>query len=140
MIKFSILLKRLVYFICFFIIILIVFTLVLFPLYTSDTVIIPYAIHPFNICEKNPEFWIQLKKLYIVVSFISYIIIYNSIYNFFHKKQLNKVENKSTDYAINNSNLNLLIGKNTNNENIYIEESGLFQNILITGTIGSRKN
>ena len=36
-------------------------------------------------------------------------------------------------------NLNLFIGKNLNNEDIYIEEPGLYQNILITGTIGSGK-
>jgi len=33
----------------------------------------------------------------------------------------------------------LLVGKNSNGENIYLPEKGLYQNILITGTIGSGK-
>ena len=40
----------------------------------------------------------------------------------------------------NNSKLNILIGKDLNtNKKIYIPESGLYQNFLITGTIGSGK-
>ena len=36
--------------------------------------------------------------------------------------------------------LYLSIGKNSKGEIIRIPESGLFQNILITGTIGTREN
>ena len=37
-----------------------------------------------------------------------------------------------------NSDLNILIGTDLDtNRNIYIPESGLYQNFLITGTIGS---
>lgn len=139
MINFSNLLNRLIYFILYFAFISVIFVLILFPIYTANEVIIPYAIHPFNICEKNPNLWLELKKLYILVSIVSNTIIFNSIYNFFHKKHLNKAENKSNNQIINSHQLNLLIGKNKNNENVYIEESGLFQNILITGTIGSGK-
>lgn len=35
--------------------------------------------------------------------------------------------------------LNYLFGRNSKNENVYIEESGLYQNLLITGTIGTGK-
>ncbi len=60
---------------------------------------------------------------------------------FFIKKLFNV-----TPKSLNNSNsilslnsLNLLIGKNSNNSKIYIPEAGLYQNFLITGTIGSGK-
>ena len=139
MINFSNLLKRVFYFFCFIGIISIILIIILFPLYSASSVIIPYAIHPFDICKKNLNLWITLKRAYVLVSFISYSIIFNSIYNFFNHKHLNKNEKKSKSQKINYNNLNLLIGKNINNDDVYIEESGLYQNILITGTIGSGK-
>ena len=35
--------------------------------------------------------------------------------------------------------LQLYVGKNNLNQKVYLEENGLYQNILITGTIGSGK-
>ena len=71
----------------------------------------------------------------------SSIISSNIIYNFFIKKLFNKnkksLNNKNSKIALNL--LNLLIGENSNNSKIYIPESGLYQNFLITGTIGSGK-
>ena len=58
--------------------------------------------------------------------------------NIFSKKIKNIQKNNNKDY--NNSKLNLLIGKDLNTSNhVYIPESGLYQNFLITGTIGSGK-
>ena len=50
-----------------------------------------------------------------------------------------KNNNKKTEENnLNTNELNLLVGYNYNNKNkIYLTEKGLFQNILITGTIGS---
>ena len=73
----------------------------------------------------------------------SIIIILNFIYNCFFIKLFNKKENNSDKINLNfytpSSNLNLYIGKNIENKKIYIPEKGLYQNILITGTIGSGK-
>ena len=41
--------------------------------------------------------------------------------------------------SLNISNLNLFVGNNDNGENVYVPEKGLYQNFLITGTIGSGK-
>ncbi len=118
--------------------------IVLYPIFTATSVIIPYAIHPFDICEKSPKLWYILKITYIFISFLSYLILSNSIFVFISKKQFvfknnkNKYTQKLTKAEI-SKNLNLFIGKNLNNEDIYIEEPGLYQNILITGTIGSGK-
>ena len=71
----------------------------------------------------------------------SSLILSNFIYSLFLKKLFNnsdkKINNKNSEIALNS--LNLLIGENSNNSKIYIPESGLYQNFLITGTIGSGK-
>lgn len=65
---------------------------------------------------------------------------------FLSKLIINKLNKKKfTNFSSNkkssiNSNLTLLVGQNLeNNQDIYIPESGLYQNFLITGTIGSGK-
>ena len=102
-------------------------------LYFSDEVIISFVVHPFNICEKYPKIWYYLKLTYIPVSLISSIIIINIIYSVLFKKKKIK-ENISN---VKNSNLHLEIFNEKNS--IIIPESGLYQNFLITGTIGSGK-
>ena len=64
--------------------------------------------------------------------------------NFLFDKILNKknkeIEMKKTEYKPDFDKLNLLIGYDIKtNENIYLPESGLYQNFLITGTIRSGK-
>lgn len=54
---------------------------------------------------------------------------------FFKKNSLKNSFPKTININI----LQLLIGTDENNNNIYIPEKGLYQNILITGTIGSGK-
>lgn len=104
----------------------------------SNVVIIPYSFNPFNICEKSPELWHLLKLTYIVFCFIAQIIISNSIFlKLFSKRKKPKCTNEIT---LNPSELNLYIGKDSlSDDNIFIPEKGLFQNILVTGTIGSGK-
>lgn len=55
-------------------------------------------------------------------------------YTYNHNLLIQKSSN-----MINQNNLQLYIGTNTQNEPIFIPESGLYQNMLITGTIGSGK-
>ena len=60
---------------------------------------------------------------------------------FFNFTKKHTVKNNLTKDSINKNNLNLLLGINPDNQKqIFITEKGLYQNILITGTIGSRKN
>ena len=60
---------------------------------------------------------------------------------FFNFKKEPKKKENIDENLINKNNLNLLIGINPENQKqIFITEKGLYQNILITGTIGSRKN
>ena len=110
------------------------------PIFTAKSLIFPYAITPFDICQNYPQVWIMLKKLYWICFFISYFIVYNYLYNniqqFLRTQKITKKH--STNLNEDLTSIHLFVGKNSNNEPIYISEKGLYQNILITGTIGSR--
>ena len=110
---------------------------IFYPLYNSNEVIITYGINPFNICEEQPALWNILKNLFLFTYIFSNIIIFNFIFsklkNLFPKKHSPKV------ISNNNNSLQLLIGKDLNKNDIYISEKSLYQNILITGTIGTGK-
>ena len=137
-------LKHKIFFCVLFLFISCFFGIIIFyPIYFSKEIIITYGIHPFDICSKNPLLWKYIKIVFIFTYIFSNIIfsifIYNKfLFNIFYKKN---IKNKNCKKNINNniSNLNLLIGKDFNNTNIYIPENGLYQNFLITGTIGSGK-
>lgn len=97
----------------------------------------PYAIHPFDICMVYPNTWLKIKFTYIISFIISYsffIIKFLSKIKFQIKKKKYYFEN----YNFNNE-IHLIVGTNDRNEIIKIYEKGLYQNILITGTIGSGK-
>ena len=125
------------------------------PIYEASEVIIPYGIHPFDICTKNPELWKIMKITYVFTSSISFFLIGHFVYTriilkliqIFKKIAQNSKE-KNDQTTIPNKNiksnnfkksLNLKVGKDENNNIVYIPESGLYQNFLITGTIGSGK-
>ena len=109
------------------------------PVFSATEVIITYGIKPFDICEKNGDLWKYIKIFYIIIFLTSNIICSNLIFNKLPtKKKENKKGQKRKVEDI--GKLNLLIGVNKKtNEQIYIPQSGLFQNFLITGTIGSGK-
>ena len=115
------------------------------PIFTSSEVIIPYAINPFDICSKNPVLWKYIKIAFVFTYLFSNFILSNLFFNRFFKKFISKkLEiNKTPNILVKkhkNSDLKLLIGQDLKNkENIYVQESGLYQNFLITGTIGSGK-
>ncbi len=113
---------------------------ILKPVFYSNSIIIPYSIKPFDICLKYPEAWNYIKKLHVLTSIISYIIISNYISKLFFSKI--SIDKKLFNKKINSShieNLALFIGTDSNNNKIFIPERSLYQNIFITGTIGTGK-
>lgn len=117
------------------------------PIYQLNSVIIPYGLYSYDICIEQPEFWNYIKLFFIISYFFSILIISNFIFNYFNNlfskyffpnyfknKKCKKINNN-----IINNNLNIYIGKNEESAKIFISEKGLFQNVLITGTIGSGK-
>lgn len=123
-------------FILFFLLLIILFLVLIFlfnPILTADSLIFPYAIHPFDIIKVYPNTWILIKKFYFLAFFISYVIL------FFKFSRFLKLPTKKKKKLLNSQNsFSLLIGL-SHNEPIYISEKGLYQNILVTGTIGTGK-
>ncbi len=124
------------FFLC--ILLLVFFNLIIFyPIFKTNNITISFAIHPFNICTKYPKFWHFFKIFYIIIllfssSSISYLLISNFFKN---EKKEQKLPLKTLD-----NNLRVLVGFSpSQKKDIYLPEKSLYQNILITGTIGSGK-
>lgn len=125
-------------FIIFFSGILILLNIFIFyPIFISNNITISFAIHPFNICRKHPEFWHYFKIIYIVILVISSLSLSYILVKYFLHLNTNNVLSKKETYV---STLNLKIGySQSQNQDIFLPEKSLYQNILITGTIGSGK-
>lgn len=112
------------------------------PIFNAQELIFPYAVNKFDIVSKFPTCWFYIKLSYCISLFFNLFLAINSIFKFILIKYIHKskkTSNKKT--CVESNTFNLLIGTNyTNQEKIYIAEKGLYQNLLITGTIGSRKN
>lgn len=105
------------------------------PIFVSDTIIFKFAIEPFNICEEQPVIWNIIKILFIFDYLFSNLIIFNSIFSkIFSRKIKEKISIEK-----NNNELSLNIGYDSSNTVVKIPEKSLYQNILITGTIGTGK-
>ena len=102
----------------------------------ASTLVIPYSLEPFDICEKFPLVWHYFKTAYLVLTFLSWIIIGNSIYSIIFKNI--SFKEKSKNIKKNKYTLSLTVGNN-GEEEITIPEKSLYQNMLITGTTGSGK-
>ena len=119
----------------------IIMFLIFQEIFYSNNILIDFALHPFNICEKYPDLWNFIKISYVLSFNTSILIISTLIYSvIFSKQKNNKSDNNLTNIDNKlNSELNLLVGTDASNNFVYISEKGLYQNILITGTIGSGK-
>lgn len=116
----------------------------LLPLYTSSEVIISSEFNQFDICQTNLTLWNFLKTsfcfLYLIVNFILIYIFINKLEKYFNNFNFSRNITKNNNNLKNNKKIELLIGKESNSQkNIIIPESGLYQNFLITGTIGTGK-
>ena len=123
-------------FVLFFLLLIILFLILIFlfnPILTADSLIFPYAIHAFDIVKVYPNTWILIKKFYFISFSISYFILFFKFSKSikFPKKNIQKIQASE-------SSLSIIVGL-SDKEPIYISESGLYQNILITGTIGTGK-
>ena len=133
--------KRLTFLSVIFLISFIFMFLFFKEIFFSNNILIDFAIHPFNICEKYPDLWKFVKISYVLSYSVSILIIFNLIYSvIFNKEKNTQTTNQELLNNINyNSDLKLLVGEDGNNNLVYLQEKGLYQNILITGTIGSGK-
>lgn len=110
---------------------------IFYPIFISNNIIINFAIHPFNICKKHAEFWHYLKIIYIAFLTISSFSFSYILIKYFLHLNTNSTIFQNKNYT---STLNLKIGfSKIQNQDIFLPERSLYQNILITGTIGSGK-
>ena len=126
------------FFSCFFTL----FTFLLFKnIFFAKSLIISFSVHPFDLCSKYSSFWNCFKKIYIIVSFISFAIISNFLFSIISRPFFQNKSNfkKSIPLIHSNNELTLLVGVDEFNSPVFITENGLYQNILVTGTIGSGK-
>ena len=108
-----------------------------YPIYLAkENIIINFAVHPFDICAEYPDVWLKIKIIYIVFFISSSFIISNTIYS-----SIFNIKNNSNNKVISNnySDLHLKIFDSNFKDPIILPKQGLYQNILITGTIGSGK-
>ncbi len=114
------------------------------PIYDADLVIIPYSLHPYDICATYPEVWKNIKFYFILFYMASSIISSNYLYSLIFYRRSNTIKthkkvNSNIKQFTNNKGLLLFVGKNESDNLVYIPEKSLYQNILVTGTIGSGK-
>ena len=108
------------------------------PIFEATSLIFPYAVHPFDICLKIPLAWFYIKLIFKLTLIFNLFTLLFSFSSFLFpnkiKKRKIKLRKKKT------KNLCIYIGNNFKNHSpIYLNEKGLYQNILVTGTIGSGK-
>ena len=111
------------------------------PIFTATNLIFPYSVSKFDIAVEYPIVWKYIKITYCVNCFITVYILINSLQKFLSINKIEIHKKQKTETIVVDNHLNMLLGTNEyNNQNIFISEKSLYQNVLVTGTIGSRKD
>lgn len=129
--------RRLVFSLVFLIVSLFICYIIFNPLFTSTNLIINLFSGSFDICSKYPDLWSKLKLLYLIFFILSNLIYSNMIYPIFFKKSKLKISDIQKNQM---QDLHLNITSNSLETPIIIPKEGLYQNLLITGTIRYREN
>lgn len=109
------------------------------PIFKANSLIFCFSLSPFDICSKYPYQWKIIKILFLIFELFSSIIISFYFLKIFKKYLYKKNNNYKNIYIEDLSKLFLLVGSNMDNIPVILNDKSLFQNILITGTIGSGK-
>lgn len=121
-----------------------IFLIVLFifkPIFTATTLTFPYSLSKFDIIVEHPIVWKYIKITYLINCFITIYLTIFSFSKFIRTIRIKIPKKINTENNLLDSNFSLLLGtSDKTSQNVYLQEKGLYQNILVTGTIGSRKN
>ena len=121
-----------------------IFLIVIFifnPIFTATNLIFPYSLSKFDIIVEYPIAWKYIKIIYLINCFITIYLTIFSFSKFIRTIKIKFPKKTGTENNILDSTFSLLLGtSDKTSEKIYLQEKGLYQNILVTGTIGSRKN
>ena len=116
-----------------------IFSVLFDAVFNSNDVIINLGFKEINIARDYADVWYYIKIIFSISFVLANIVYSNIIYKKIEKIFLNK-KIKPDKYLIKSDKLNLLIGNDEKTgKNIYVQEAGLYQNFLITGTIGTGK-
>ena len=94
-----------------------------FGLFISKSVIFNLAFTPFDICLKYPRIWFNIKCLYVLSCFIAYTILFKSVIIKFIKSP----KKEQFEEKVDKDKIRLKIGTNKNENSVFIEEEGLYQ-------------
>ena len=123
----------------FFTFFILIFSIILFkPILFSSTNLLDCNLKIFNFILDNSFMWHNCKVLFVITLLFNCFFISNIIYSKFLSKLLVSTSTDQTN-TINSNNINLLVGKDLTGKTVYIPEKSLYQNILITGGIGTGK-
>ena len=128
-----------IYFAVFFSAVLLFF---LVPVFEAENISYSVAFINVAITEKFPIFWHYIKYIYCGTCLLSFWILTNSLYSALCLviSFLGKNHSKSPVVSFEKkSDLCVDIGRNSQNKLVSIPISGLYQNVLVTGSIGSGK-
>lgn len=127
---------RRILFIFIFLILSLIFCFVIFSsIFHLNTLTFSLPLTTFNLTIDN-LFWEKFKLLYLLVFIVSNFFYSNIFYNFLFTKskiKISKIQKQQME------DLHLYIADDENGIPIIIPKNGLYQNILITGTIGTGK-
>lgn len=138
--KFTVFLFRIVFYLCISTFLILIMFYFLHPIFYADSIIIPYALHPFDICAKAPTAWSYIKLAYLLTFLYVCLLFSNTLFCLFLKNKLSNISHPNKSYQTpSDSDLTLYVGTSNDHVPIFIDKEALFQNILITGTIGSGK-
>lgn len=120
---------RICFILCFLVISFFLTNLWFHEIFITKSLVIPYSLKPFDICAEYPIAWNYIKIIYITLVFTTTLIVSNTLFSRF----FNNLSFKKKSLPIHKSDLFLKVG------NSFVYENGLYQNFLITGSIGSGK-
>lgn len=84
------------------------------PIFTANSLIFPYAVHPFDIAKVYPETWNLLKKLYFISSFFSFFILFNKLFSILYSIFPKSKQLKKEKLTIDSEDLSLFLGMENN--------------------------
>lgn len=120
-------------------------------LFYSNNIILDLDFKKIDFCNDFLLVWKKVKKLFIysnilIIFLIYFYFTYDDRYEILKefKELLIQTKNNKRDirkeiHTIKEEKMQFLIGFDENKEEVFIDEGGLFQNILITGSIGTGK-
>ena len=118
---------------------ILIFSIILFKpiLFTSPNLLVS-NLKIFDFVIEDSTLWHNCKMLYFITLLFNSFVISNIIYSKFLYKLFIFAPLVQT-HTMDLTNINLLIGNDSNGNPVYIPEKSLYQNILITGGIGTGK-